>query len=112
MQSAVETLSPTRVRLTVDVPFEDLKKELDSAYKKIGAQVRVQGFRPGKVPPRILDQRVGRGVVLEEAVQDNRALNVRLAELTDVVTELLLPVAARDEQKLEELLEKYRGDFS
>jgi hypothetical protein len=53
-----------------------------------------------------------RVAALEEAVQDNRALNVRLAELTDVVTELLLPVAARDEQKLEELLEKYRGDFS
>ncbi len=70
MQSAVETLSPTRVRLTVEVPFEELKAELDSAYKKIGAQVRVQGFRPGKVPPRILDQRVGRGVVLEEAVQE------------------------------------------
>ena len=70
MQSAVETLSPTRVRLTVDVPFQELKSELDSAYKKIGAQVRVQGFRPGKVPPRILDQRVGRGVVLEEAVQE------------------------------------------
>ncbi len=70
MQSAVETLSPTRVRLTVEVPFHELKSELDSAYKKIGAQVRVQGFRPGKVPPRILDQRVGRGVVLEEAVQE------------------------------------------
>jgi len=70
VQSAVETLSPTRVRLTVEVPFEELKPELDSAYKKIGAQVRVQGFRPGKVPPRILDQRVGRGVVLEEAVQE------------------------------------------
>jgi hypothetical protein len=53
-----------------------------------------------------------RVAALEEAVQDNRALNVRLAELTDVVTELLLPVASRDEQKLEELLEKYRGDFS
>ena len=70
MQSAVETLSPTRVRLTVEVPFAELKPELDSAYKKIGAQVRVQGFRPGKVPPRILDQRVGRGAVLEEAVQE------------------------------------------
>ena len=53
-----------------------------------------------------------RVTALEEAVQDNRALNVRLAELTDVVTELLLPVAARDEQKLEALLEKYRGDSS
>jgi trigger factor len=70
VQSAVETLSPTRVRLTVDVPFEELKPELDKAYKTIGAQVKVQGFRPGKVPPRILDQRVGRGVVLEEAVQE------------------------------------------
>ena len=73
MQSAVETLSPTRVRLTVEVPFDELKPELDTAYKKIGAQVRVQGFRPGKVPPRILDQRVGRGVVLEEAVQEAAA---------------------------------------
>jgi trigger factor len=70
VQSAVETLSPTRVRLTVEVPFEELKPELDKAYKTIGAQVKVQGFRPGKVPPRILDQRVGRGVVLEEAVQE------------------------------------------
>jgi cell shape-determining protein MreC len=56
-----------------------------------------------------LEQRVA---ALEEAVQENRALNVRLAELTDVVSELLLPVAARDEKKLEELLGKYRGDFS
>ncbi|MCW2665815.1 MAG: trigger factor [Frankiales bacterium] len=70
MQSSVETLSPTRVRLTIEVPFGELKPEMDSAYKRIGAQVRVQGFRPGKVPPRILDQRVGRGVVLEEAVQE------------------------------------------
>jgi hypothetical protein len=53
-----------------------------------------------------------RVAALEEAVQENRALSVRLAELTDVVTELLLPVAARDERKLEELLEKYRGEFS
>ncbi len=70
MQSSAETLSPTRVRLTVEVTFDELKPELDSAYKKIGAQVKVQGFRPGKVPQRILDQRVGRGVVLEEAVQE------------------------------------------
>jgi trigger factor len=70
VQTAVETLSPTRVRLTVEVPFDELKPELDKAYKDIGQQVRVQGFRPGKVPPRILDQRVGRGVVLEQAVQE------------------------------------------
>ncbi len=70
MPSAVETLSPTRVRLTVEVPFADLKPEIDSAYKAIGQQVRIQGFRPGKVPARLLDQRVGRPVVLEQAVQE------------------------------------------
>ncbi len=70
MQSSVETLSPTRVRLTVEAPFDELKPELDKAYREIGKQVRVQGFRPGKVPPRILDQRVGRGAVLEQAVQE------------------------------------------
>jgi trigger factor len=70
VKSALETLSPTRVRLTVEVPFGELKPSLDSAYRKLARQVRVQGFRPGKVPPRILDQRLGRGVILEEAVQD------------------------------------------
>ncbi len=70
MQSSVETLSPTRVKLTVEAGFDELKPELDKAYRTIGKQVKIQGFRPGKVPPRILDQRVGRGVVLEEAVNE------------------------------------------
>src|SRR5205085_2677467 len=70
MKSAVETLSPTRVKLTVEVPFDELKPSLDQAYRKIGQQVRIKGFRPGKVPPRILDQYVGRGAVLEEAVNE------------------------------------------
>jgi len=58
------------VRLTVEAGFDELKPELDKAYRAIGKQVKIQGFRPGKVPPRILDQRVGRAVVLEEAVND------------------------------------------
>jgi trigger factor len=70
MKSAVETLGPTRVKLTVEVPFDELKPSLDTAYRKIGQQVRVKGFRPGKVPPRILDQYVGRAAVLEEAVNE------------------------------------------
>lgn len=72
MKSSVETLSPTRVKLAVEVPFAELKSSLDEAYKAIGAQVRVPGFRPGKVPARIIDQRVGRAAVLEEAI--NKAL--------------------------------------
>ncbi len=70
MKSAVETLNPTRVRLTVEVPFEELKPSLDAAYKKINQQVTVPGFRKGKIPARIIDQRFGRGAVLEEAVNE------------------------------------------
>ncbi|MCW2492470.1 MAG: Cell division trigger factor [Frankiales bacterium] len=72
MKSTVENLSPTRVKLAVEVPFAELKGSLDEAYKAIGSQVRVPGFRPGKVPARIIDQRVGRAAVLEEAI--NKAL--------------------------------------
>lgn len=68
MKSTVETLSETRVRLNVEVPFEELEPQLRQAYKKIGASVRIPGFRPGKAPARIIDQRVGRGAVLAEAI--------------------------------------------
>jgi trigger factor len=70
VQSAVESLSPTKVKLTVEVPFAELEPSLASAYKKLGAQVKIPGFRPGKVPPGIIDQRIGRGAVLDEAVNE------------------------------------------
>ena len=70
MNPSVDTLGPTQVKITIEVPFEELQPAIDAAYKKIGRQVKVQGFRPGKVPARILDQRVGRGAVLEEALND------------------------------------------
>ena len=70
MKSAVETLNPTRVKLTVEVPFEELKPSLDAAYQKIARQISVPGFRRGKVPARVIDQRVGREAVLGEAVND------------------------------------------
>jgi trigger factor len=70
VKTDVEELSPTRVKLTIEVPFEELKPSLDKAYRDVGRQVRIPGFRPGHVPPRIIDQRLGRGVVLEQAVND------------------------------------------
>ena len=70
MKSDLETLNPTRVKLTVEVPFAELKPSLDAAYRKIGGQVSIPGFRKGKVPPRVIDQRFGRAVVLEEAVNE------------------------------------------
>jgi trigger factor len=70
VKSEVETLNPTRVKLTVEVDFAELQSEVDAAYRKVAGQIRIPGFRPGKVPARIVDQRVGRGVVLEEAVNE------------------------------------------
>ena len=70
MKSAVETLNPTRVKLTVEVTYEELAPSVDAAYKTISSQVSIPGFRKGKVPPRIIDQRLGRGAVLEEAVNN------------------------------------------
>ena len=70
MKSAVETLTPTRVKLTVEVPAADLKPRLDAAYKSIGATVQIPGFRKGKVPARIIDQRFGRGTVVQEAINE------------------------------------------
>ncbi len=70
MKSAVETLSPTRAKLTVEVPFEELKPSLDAAYKKIAQQINVPGFRRGKVPPAVIDRQVGRNVVLDEAINE------------------------------------------
>lgn len=70
MQTTLETLSPTRVKLTVEVPFEEMTDSLDAAYKTIAQQVTIPGFRKGKVPTRIIDQRVGRGAVLQEAIND------------------------------------------
>ena len=70
MKSAVETLSPTRAKLTVEVPFEELKPSLDAAYKQIAQQINVPGFRRGKVPPAVIDRQVGRGAVLDQAIND------------------------------------------
>ena len=70
MKSAVETLEPTKVKLTVEVTYDELKPSVDEAYKHIAEQVNVPGFRKGKVPPRIIDQRVGRPAVIEHAVNE------------------------------------------
>lgn len=76
MKSTVETLSPTRVRLAIEVPFAELEPSVKKAYREIGSQVTVPGFRAGKIPSAVIDQRVGRGAVLNEAVQDAIPTNI------------------------------------
>jgi trigger factor len=68
--STVDKLSPTRVKLTVNVTPDELKPSIDHAYKHIAEQIAIPGFRKGKVPPAIVDQRVGRPEVLNHAVSD------------------------------------------
>jgi len=68
--TTTEKLSPTRVKLTIAVPPEELKPSIDHAYKHIAEQVTIPGFRKGKVPPPIIDQRIGRGEVLNHAVSE------------------------------------------
>ncbi|MFD6161525.1 trigger factor [Nocardia sp. NPDC060256] len=70
MKSTVEQLSPTRVRINVEVPFEELKPDFDRAYKALAKQVKIPGFRPGKAPAKLLEARLGRGAVLEQVVND------------------------------------------
>jgi trigger factor len=70
VKTDVEELSPTRVKLTIEVPFEELKPNLDQAYREVARQRRIPGFRPGRVPPRVIDAHFGRGAVLELAVND------------------------------------------
>ena len=71
MKSSVETISPTRVKLSIDVTFEELDPYIKGAYKTISERVNVPGFRKGKVPAAMIDQRVGRAVVLDEAINSS-----------------------------------------
>ncbi len=92
MKSTVEHLNPTRVKLTVEVPFDELKPHFDKAYGALAGQVRIPGFRPGKVPARILDARLGRGTILSEVVND--AVPAKYGE---AVTEANLTVLGQPE---------------
>lgn len=107
MKSTVETLSPTRVRLDVEVPFDELKPSIDKAYKNIARQISVPGFRKGKIPPRLVDQRVGRAAVLEEGIND--AIPTYLSKAFEEHT---LRVLGRPDVSLNELEDGDRVSFS
>lgn len=72
MKSTVENLNPTKVKLAIEVPYQEFKPEMDKVFKEYGKQVNIPGFRRGHVPARVLESYIGRGAVIEEAV--NHAL--------------------------------------
>ena len=91
MKSVVENISPSRIKITIEMPFADLQPALDSAYARISSQVNIPGFRKGKIPTRIIDQRVGRGVVLEEAVNDAIPTGLAQAMIENKIVQLGRP---------------------
>lgn len=70
MKSTVEKLSPTRVRINVEVPFTELQPDIDTAFKQMAKQVRMPGFRPGKVPVKLLESRVDKQVMFDQVISD------------------------------------------
>ena len=70
VKSTIEKISATRVKLSIDVPFTDLQPHINDAYKSISERVNIPGFRKGKVPAAMIDQRFGRGAVLDEAINN------------------------------------------
>jgi trigger factor len=88
-----ESLSPTRVRLSITVTPEELKPSLDHAYQHIAEEIQIPGFRKGKVPPPIIDQRVGRGEVLNHAVSEGLDRFFQLAVAEEKVRTLGRPEA-------------------
>jgi len=107
VKSTVESVNPTRARLSVEVAFDELRPALDSAYRNIARQVRVPGFRPGRVPPSIIDRQVGRGAVLEEALQS--AIPQLYGE---AVREHTLPVLGSPDVEVTELQDGERLTFT
>jgi trigger factor len=78
VKSSVEQLSPTRVRINVEVPFTELEPDFRRAYKELAKQVRLPGFRPGKAPAKLLEARFGREAMLDQVV--NEALPSRYGQ--------------------------------
>lgn len=71
VKSNVEQLEPTRVKISVDVEYDELKPAVDAAAKKLSQQVNIPGFRRGKVPTRVLESHIGRPAIIEQAVNDS-----------------------------------------
>ena len=107
MKSTVEKLTPTRVKLSIEVTFDELAPHVDGAYKTLSEKINIPGFRKGKVPTAMIDQRVGRGAVLDEAI--NAALPTfysQAAKDNDVL------VIGRPDVEIVELKDKENFSFT
>jgi len=107
VKSALETLSPTRVKLTIEAPFGDLTDHFAKAYKEIAGKVTIPGFRKGKVPSHLIDQRVGRAAVLDETI------NIAIPALyMEAAREHEVRVIGRPEVDITELVDNEKLAFT
>ena len=73
MQVSVENTSTVEKRLTIQLPAEEVKKNIDTRLRELGKQVRLKGFRPGRIPFSVLKQRYGKQAtqeVIQQATQN------------------------------------------
>lgn len=107
MKSSVENLSPTRVRFDISVEFNEMSSHVADAYKKVAAQVNIPGFRKGKVPAAMIDQRVGRSTVIDEAI------NAALPDFyTQAAREHKVSVLGRPEVDIKEFVDNEKLSFT
>ncbi len=93
MKTNVEKLNPTRVKLTITVEPADFKPALDAAYKTVSEQVNIPGFRKGKVPAAVMDQRVGKDMIIAQAINDGMDDFYRQALAAEKLVPLATPQA-------------------
>jgi trigger factor len=107
VKSSVENLSPTRVRFDISVEFNEMSSHVADAYKKVAAQVNIPGFRKGKVPAAMIDQRVGRSTVIDEAI------NAALPDFyTQAAREHKVSVLGRPEVDIKEFVDNEKLSFT
>ena len=93
MKTTVERLNPTRVKLTIEVDQAAFKPTLDKAYETVAQQVNIPGFRKGKVPSQVLDQRVGKDQIIAQAINDGMDVFYRQALVAGKLKPLGTPEA-------------------
>ena len=106
MKSSVTKINETRVKIDIEVTFEELAPHLADAYKAIGASITIPGFRKGHVPNAMIEKRVGRGAILDEAV------NAGLPTFyTEAAKENKVKVIGRPKVDIKELVDNEKLSF-
>jgi trigger factor len=106
VKSSVTKINETRVKIDIEVTFEELAPHLADAYKSIGASITIPGFRKGHVPNAMIEKRVGRGAILDEAV------NAGLPTFyTEAAKENKVRVIGRPQVDIKELVDNEKLSF-